>query len=82
MPQRFGQGIDELLIMCLEHLQQMHNISARYISSRPRYKRLRRAGSDFPPPKALKYNVFVSAKHAPLPGAQKCSVFASARTFR
>jgi hypothetical protein len=65
--------------MPLEHLQQVHNISARYMSSRPRCKRLRRAGPDFPPPEALNYSVFASAKHAPPPGAQKCSARAGGK---
>jgi hypothetical protein len=60
----------------------MHNIPARYMSFRPRCKRLRRVGPDFSSLEALKYIVFVSAKHAPPPGAKKCSAIASARTFR
>jgi hypothetical protein len=37
----------------LEHLQHEHYISARYMSLRPRCKRLPRAAPNFPPPEAL-----------------------------
>jgi hypothetical protein len=62
-----------ILEIALEHLQQVHYISALYISSRSRYKCLRRAGPDFLPPEVLNYSVFASVKNAPPPGAPKCS---------
>jgi hypothetical protein len=59
----------------------MHNISARYMLFRPRCKRLRRAGPDFPPPGVLKYSVFASVKHAPPPGAPKYRARAGGKQY-